>query len=200
MEKQQVVVIGGGETFDTHKDYLKFLREDMKYDPYKVRKTGWKENLQKDLGHRFEVLSPSMPNKLNAKYQEWLIYFEKVVPYLIGNEPVFVGHSLGGLFLLKYLSDHYFNTTGVMLVSSPSDVRDKEGYADFSSGNHWGSLKNLHIFHSHDDKIVTPHHAYMTNQMIGGELHWLEGRGHFIHDSHFPELVAAIREVSRSHS
>jgi predicted alpha/beta hydrolase family esterase len=49
---------------------------------------------------------PQMPSPDNAHYNEWLIVFKKLlecIPYT--EETIFVGHSLGGCFLLKALSD-----------------------------------------------------------------------------------------------
>lgn len=202
MSKQQVIVIGGGETFDTPEDYIKFLRLDMKFDPlkYSTRKSNWKENLSKDLGRRYEVIYVAMPNKLNAKYKEWEIYFDKIQPHL-RNGVIFVCHSLGGIFLLKYLARNGVgcHVAATIFVSSPTDIDDRPGYADFylqgihPSRSHLGQI---HWFHAPDDIIVTCHHSYMGQMMYGGELHLLPKRGHFIHEQHFPELLSVIRKVA----
>lgn len=206
--RQQVIVIGGGETFDTHQEYMAFLRDTLRFDPYKKRKPGWKENLQKDLGRRFEVLAPSMPNKLNAKYEEWATYFDKVLPYIKEGSPIFVGHSLGGLFLMKYL-DWYqvqtyqaFTPMATMLVATPWAKEPVSGFADFGIENvHGVALGEPHVFHSHDDTIVPySDNAINVRMWTGAHLHEMNGHGHFVHDSHFPELVSVIRKLSRARS
>ena len=50
---------------------------------------------------------PSMPNKQNAAYDEWSIWFEKYFAYL-KDDVILIGWSLGGMFLAKYLSDKPF--------------------------------------------------------------------------------------------
>ena len=46
-----------------------------------------------------------MPNSMNARYKEWKIMFNKFLPFF-KNNLVLVGHSLGGIFLAKYLSEN----------------------------------------------------------------------------------------------
>jgi len=102
--KKQVIFIHGGGNFDSYKSYLSFLRRD-KFDINELKKKKWKDSLDKDLGSKFEVLMPKMPNSSNAKYLEWKIWFEKLLPF-INQEVIFVGKSLGGIFLAKYLSEN----------------------------------------------------------------------------------------------
>lgn len=206
MNKQQVIVIGGGETFDTHEEYLHFLKYKMIFDPAKKRKLGWKENLQKDLGRKYEVINVAMPNKLDAKYEEWKIYFNNVVPRL-NPGTIFVGHSLGGLFLLKYIGESsgiYRVLSGLMLVSTPFALRqgesswNAEGFADFPLDLEWKiDLDPIHMFHSNDDTIVPVSKSSMILSSDEIHKHTFENRGHFIHDTHFPELVSTIRAVAR---
>jgi predicted alpha/beta hydrolase family esterase len=73
-----------------------------------------------------------MPNTMNAKYGEWKVWFEKYFSHIHGIEHhasakttleriaekkehekdlkklVLVGHSLGAIFLMKYLSESGF--------------------------------------------------------------------------------------------
>lgn len=201
--KRQVVVIGGGETFDTYEDYLRFLELDLKFNPETQRKPNWKENLQKDLGRRYEVVHLSMPSKLNAKYLEWNIYFRKVLPHL-RDGVIFVGHSLGGQFLLKYLSENInikAEIGGLLLVASPCSVGKMPGFADFNcdTGNEvCVEEEKVHIFHSVDDTIVPIETGAMRltdTTETGSHRHRFTDRGHFIFDKHFPELVRVIRSL-----
>ncbi|HRZ30232.1 MAG TPA: hypothetical protein P5274_00975 [Candidatus Paceibacterota bacterium] len=105
--KTQVVIIHGGDTFETQEEYLNYLKsyriENLNY----FRKKSWKGSLQERLDDNFDVITPQMPCKLNAKYEEWKIWFNKLLP-LLNNKVVLIGHSLGGIFLAKYLSDNGF--------------------------------------------------------------------------------------------
>src|SRR5690349_14685507 len=98
---RQVLVIHGGYSFSSYDAYLNDLRtsrivyERLKYLP------DWKPWLAKELSD-FDILLPSFPNKQNAQFDEWSIYFEKLIPFF-GDDIQLVGHSLGAIFLAKYL-------------------------------------------------------------------------------------------------
>ena len=77
--KQQVLVIRGGETFSKYNDYISYLKNrEISLDNLKTKK-GWKNRMETDLGEDFEVFLPEMPNKRNARYLEWKIWFEKII-------------------------------------------------------------------------------------------------------------------------
>src|SRR3989344_3659970 len=104
--KTQIVVIHGGDTFDTYEQYLSFLKNyKIDFERFRENKKDWKATLAEKLGENYEVISHSMPNKRNAKYIEWKIWFEKFIPFL-NPEVILVGHSLGGAFLAKYFSEN----------------------------------------------------------------------------------------------
>lgn len=197
--KRQVVVIGGGETFDFYKDYLRFFSR-LKFDPYEKRASNWKDSLQKDLGNKYyEVIKLSMPNPLNAQYEEWKIQFRKLLPYLRDNV-ILLGHSLGALFLVKYLSENRFllKIKGLLLVACPhggllSNLNDFVLEADLRR------LRNLkipiHFFHSMDDQVVRYYEGKDLAHTTKATLHSFKKRGHFIFDKHFPEVVEVIKSL-----
>ncbi len=73
--KKQVILIHGGETFDSYEKYQTFLQERMVFDPQKEREKEkrWSRQLGNELGDGFEFIRPTMLNKYNAKYAEWKI-------------------------------------------------------------------------------------------------------------------------------
>ena len=102
--KKQILVIHGGDTFATQEEYLSFLRNyEINIERYKTNTDDWKPWLREVLGDEYEVILPAMPNKFNARFDEWKLWFEKITPFL-NDEIVLIGHSLGGAFLARYLS------------------------------------------------------------------------------------------------
>lgn len=79
--KQQIVVIHGGEAFNTYKEYIENLRS-FKFDLRRMKTKGWKSRLGDHLGKKFDIIAPRMPNPDNAKFKEWKIVFEKLIPHL----------------------------------------------------------------------------------------------------------------------
>src|SRR5690606_1226274 len=106
--KHQVILIHGGDSFNSYNEYLNALKTwPAKKDWFLPRQNDWKDNFQSDIGHNFEVFRPQMPNKQNSKYAEWRIWFERMFPFL-DDGIVLIGHSLGGMFLIKYLAENKF--------------------------------------------------------------------------------------------
>lgn len=199
--KKQIVVIHGGDTFNTYDEYISFLKGFV-IDSLDYFKGGsWKDSLGQSLGESFEVIAPKMPNKFNAKYAEWKIWFEKLLP-LLDQEVIFVGHSLGGIFLAKYLSEHTQNKIikAVFLLAAPYDEKDTdESLADFSLPesleNFEKQVSSIYLYHSKDDPVVPFVDVEKYKKALpNAVLHVFEDRKHFNQEV-FPELVEAIKNL-----
>lgn len=202
--KTQAVVIHGGETFKTYNEYLTFL-EGLSLDfdeEYGVQKRGWRTRLPEELGEGFEVILLRMPSKLNAKYVEWKIWFDKHIPFL-KNDLIFVGHSLGGLFLAKYLSEEEIPValSATFLVAAPFSEEGLEGsLADFvlpkSLDKFREQSERIFIMHSEDDFVVPFEHSLKYREYLPNAQHIaFKDKGHFLQES-FPELVQRVKEIT----
>lgn len=199
--KQQVVVIHGGDAFETYEEYWKFLQSYEITLDNGAQSKGWKDTLQVTLGGEYEVIRPRMPNATNAKYAEWKLWFEKYIPFL-RDDVILVGHSLGGVFLAKYLSEEQFfkRVRSTHIVAAPFDIDEGRRVVEFSlpvSLERFSQQGGIVFFyHSVDDPIV----AYteilkFKNAVRDSRALTFEGRGHFLQES-FPELIENIREFS----
>jgi len=196
--KKQVILIHGGSTFDTYKDYLLFLK-NLKIDLNRYRRTKWSDSLRKDLGSRFDVLLPKMPNPMNAKYDEWRILFKKITS-LLDNNVILIGHSLGAVFLVKYLSENKFpkKILATLLVSPPYDDKGmEESLGDFILPKSLDKLNKqggkIFIYQSKDDKVVPYFHLEKYKKALPDAIiREFKKRGHFDQPK-FPELIKDIR-------
>ena len=106
--KKQIVIIHGGSSFKTYKDYIQNLKkQEISIENLKFQKR-WKDGLSAELGDDYEFLTPRMPNRENARYEEWKIWFNRIEK-ILDDEVILIGHSLGGSFLTKYLSKNTFS-------------------------------------------------------------------------------------------
>lgn len=196
MKKQQVVLIHGGDSFKTYDDFLNSLKN------WEVSKTkflprhDWKTTLDKRLGDEFEVLAPQMPNKSNAKYSEWKIWFERLLPF-VDDAAILVGHSLGGMFLARYLAENNFpkKIKALHLVAAPhNNTADCEDFRlPDSLSNIEDQVKNIYLYQSKDDKIVPfSELAVFEKALPSAKSQIFEDRGHFKQDE-FPELIENIK-------
>lgn len=204
--KKQVLVVHGGETFKTYDEYLDYLRGyELDFSASQKREKRWKDLLQEDLGDGYQVILSRMPCPRNAKYLEWKIWIEKYFPYLT-DDVVLIGHSLGGIFWLKYLNENEFpvGIGQVHLIAPP--FGDKNGNHDYLDGFVLDSekLKNnvgrklagrLFFYHSLDDPIVPFTDMEKYKKLLpGAKFFVFQDKGHFITDD-FPEIVENIKKT-----
>ncbi len=201
--KQQILIIGGGTTFSTYNDYLNYLKNtNIDLERLKNQKS-WKDDIDKKLGKNFEVFIAQMPNRTNAQYQEWKIIFEKILP-LLDNNLILIGHSLGGIFLAKYLSGHNIvsKIKSLILISAPFDeANTDESLGNFrlnSSISKLNQYKKIYLIHSQDDKVV-PFCQVKKYQKIlpKAKLISFKNKGHFNQPT-FPGLIKIISSCKAS--
>lgn len=200
--KQQIIIIHGGDTFNTYKDYISFLK-NREIDLDRLRlKRDWKDTLSEELGENFDVLSPRMPNGTNARYKEWKIWFERIIPFL-GKDVIFIGHSLGGIFLAKYLSENTISKTikATILVAAPfDDANSEESLTDFKLPSSLAKFSEqsgiIYLIHSKDDPIVSFEQFGKYKQALpNAKTTTFNNREHFNQEA-FPEIIKLIRALS----
>lgn len=197
--KTQIVIVHGAMAFDTYEEYIAYLKS-IELTLEKINKVSWKDRLQSNLPD-FEVIYPKMPNSLNARYAEWKIYFEKLFPFL-GDEVILLGHSMGGIFLTKYLSENDFpkKIKGLFLVAPPYDNQYcKESLADFVLQVGFEKLikqaPRIFIYQSKDDPEVPYQDAENYQKSLpNAKVTWFEDRGHFL-GGDFPEIIEDIKSL-----
>lgn len=200
--KQQVFVIHGGTAFDTYEEYISYL-QNKEVSLEKLQSRDWKMNLQDNLGDGYEVYLPKMPNSQNAVYKEWCIWFEKFLP-LLDDGVIFVGHSLGAVFLAKYLSEHTVmkKIKATLLVAPPFGRDLGEPLPQFSITVPLAMFQEqggkIVIYHSKDDSVVDfAELAHYQEQLTTIEAKTFEDRGHFNMED-FPEIVEEVRTIGKS--
>jgi predicted alpha/beta hydrolase family esterase len=205
--KKQVVYIHGGDSFSEHEDFLQDLRtKTIRSLPGTESNKFWTETLQEDLGEDFELFKLAMPNKQNAQYEEWKIWFERHFEYS-RDGVIFVGWSLGGMFLAKYLSEEIFpvQIKSLYMLGAPCGVCVDESGNDCGSfqfapeilQNITKNVQNINVWHSKDDFVVPYEHALDYKKHIEkATLATFEDKNHFLLAG-FPELITDIKNLDR---
>lgn len=194
---KQVIVIHGGTTFASYDTYLDYLsRKTVSIDRL-LPKSSWKDSLQQALGEDYLVLTPSMPNSTNAKYGEWKLWFERITE-IITDDCILIGHSLGGIFLAKYLSECEFprRIKATILIAAPYDDESDEDLADFKltgvSSLFQQQAGKILLFYGEDDPVVSASESEKYRQALPeANIHQQAAPDHFVRER-FPELVRAI--------
>lgn len=194
---KQVIAIHGGDAFPTYEEYIEYLKRE-EVDPYRGK--GWKANLPAALGEEYEVLQPRMPNPMNAKYVEWKIWFEKFFPYLKENV-ILLGHSMGGIFLAKYLSENEFpkKVTATFLIAAPFEDDGGRPIVEFNLPASLEKFQEqggkIFLYQSADDPVVNALEVEKYKKALPlAEVRMFSDRGHF-NQEEFPEIVEAIKAL-----
>ena len=199
--KQQILLIHGGTTYKSYDEYFESLKNKIPKLEWILSRRDWKNELQDQLGENFSVYAPQMPNKQNSQYEEWKILFEKIVDLLDENF-ILIGHSLGGAFLAKYLSENNVNKKikKTFLIAAPFDnegMIDEPLYSFLRKGN----LKNferqageIFIYQSKDDFAVPfDHLKKYKKELANANIREFKDRNHFLQES-IPELIVDIKK------
>lgn len=197
--KKQILAIHGGDAFATYEEYLANLKA-KEIDIQNPFYSDWKRNLAGVLGEEYQVILPRMPNAQNAKYEEWKIWFEKHIPFL-EDGVMLIGHSMGGIFLAKYLSENDFprKISATFLVAAPFDDEWARKTVEFMLPQSLTKFEaqggQIFLYHSKDDPVVdfgelAKYQAAIPN----AKAHIFEDRQHFNQES-FPEIVDAIKSI-----
>ena len=206
MEKQQVFYIHGGESYESHEDFLdRLLVRDIRDLPSAPKYTKWTKTLADELGEEYEVFMPQMPNGMNAKYVEWKIWFERHFEYL-HDGVIMIGCSLGAMFLYKYYSENQlpFKTKELILMASPvpellpAEEKDCGDFVYLMADLNKLIKQSQHItiMYSKDDFVVPYEHALKYKEVLPeAELVTFEDKNHFLVEE-LPELVERIRDLS----
>ncbi len=200
--KKQIVVIHGGDTFDSYEEWFEYLKaKKLDFEKMKASHKEWKALLQDKLGEEYEVILPQMPNKQNARYKEWKIWFEKMIPFF-EQTVIFIGHSLGAIFLAKYLSENTYpkKIAATFLVAGPFDTRD----CDYSLGDttlptdlsHFEKQGgSIFLYQSKDDPVVPYVDVEKYKNKLPNAIERIfDDRGHFPQQD-FPEIINDIQSI-----
>ncbi len=194
---KQVLIIHGGSSFKSYQAYRTDLEHmQLNYDRL-LPQQKWRTWIAEQMPEA-DILLPTMPNGYNANYDEWVIYFEKILPFL-NNDVRLVGHSLGAMFLVKYLHDHVLThkVRQLILIAPGYDDESSEEPGSFKISSAKGlddSASEIHFFHSKDDSIVPyTELAKFVKDLPGASYHRFEDCGHF-NDTTFPELLRLLKK------
>lgn len=191
---KQILIIHGGDSFLTYEEYLDNLKNtSIDYERLKPKKN-WKDLIVEKIQDA-DILLPGMPNSSNAQFEEWKIWFEKILPFL-HDDVRLIGHSLGAMFLAKYLHSNTLKMPVKQLILvAPGYDEDVLGYGSFAVESAKGlekSAEEIHIFHSKDDFVVPfSELAKFQADLPTAKVHIFNDRTHFL-DDNFPEIIELI--------
>lgn len=174
---------------DSKEEYFEMLKS--------INKEGWHwllwlkdELVKKNILAQISI----MPEAYNPEYKAWKEMFES---FPLDEETILVGHSCGGGFIVRYLSENNIKVGKVVLVAPwlDPDKYLKTGMFDFEiDENIVAKTKGITIFSSTDDmQEVQDSVEILKNKIKNIKIVEFKNYGHFCYNDmkthEFPELL-----------
>lgn len=128
-----------------------------------------------------KVHIPQMPGNYFPKLDEWLKMIESFQP---DESWVLIGHSLGGVAILKFLENADRPIAKTILVATPRAAMHFGALDNFFEGGFdWGQIRThcpkFEILSEDNDPAVPLEHGQKYAKNLGGRLHTISGFSHF---------------------
>jgi pimeloyl-ACP methyl ester carboxylesterase len=153
------------------------------------------ESLRRELGDGYEVHYPLMPDEHEPTYAAWSAAVRRELTEL-ADDPVVVGHSVGGTILVAALAEQRpeREPAAIVLIAAPFVGPGGWPGDEFELAGDLGARlpreAEVHLFHGLQDETAPPAHAELYDRAISqAQLHLLPGRDH--------QLNGDLREVAR---
>jgi len=158
----------------------------------------WLDEKLTALGH--QVLRFNLPNTDAPVQGKWLKEIKKQVGY-INDKTLFVGFSLGGVAILRFLEqlEEEMKVGGIFLLGSPTDDLGYTELKDFFKTDfNWEkiktSVKKSFVYSSTNDDVVPADHAQKLAAELSADLKIIPNAWHFT-VSEAPELLTDITKT-----
>ncbi len=142
--------------------------------------------------------TPEMPEPFQPNYQLWKSEFER---YPVDKDTILVGHSCGGGFLVRWLSENKQTIKKLILVApwmDPSN-RSTDSFFEFEIDPQLADrCQSIEILISDDEDVEGVQESVQTlsQSFPKAHLHQFSGMGHFTFDpmgtEKFPELLDLV--------
>lgn len=161
-----------------------------------------KEALEKKELH---VIVPKFPTPEGQSLASWIEVLNKYKEY-INEETIFVGHSLGGMFLLKVLEQLEKPVYAAFFVAAPVGVRPIKYYdSDYAFTQFqfdWDAIttkaEHFFVYHSDNDPYVSLGNGEALAKKLGVKLTFIPNAGHINAESGwttFDKLLQDIQQI-----
>ncbi len=150
----------------------------------------WLPWLQKQfLLENIEAQTPELPAAYRPDYARWSHTFSQCP---VDSSSVLVGHSCGGGFLVRWLSENTVSPRRVVVVApwmDPDRNHCTQGFFDFTIDRNLPRRTDLHLIYSDNDSNEVDRSVETIRSRLSPlSVHLIEGGGHFVGISQFPIL------------
>ncbi|MBI2334563.1 serine hydrolase family protein [Candidatus Daviesbacteria bacterium] len=152
-----------------------------------------------------QVFVPQFPDPREGnRLEDWLKVLEQYKAY-INENTILVGHSVGGLFLLRVLERLEKSISAAFFVSTPIGVRpilffdSDERFSGFEFD--WDKIrkgaKQFRVYHSDNDPYVSLANGKELAKQLGVELTLVTNAGHLNAESGYTKFDLLLEDITK---
>jgi len=151
-------------------------------------------------GHK--VYIPEFPTPKGQSLKAWL---EVLQPYedKINKDSILIGHSLGGLFLLRVLERLQTKVKMAIFVGAPIGIKPIKFYEndekfsgfDFTWQKITTKADQFIVFHSDNDPYVSLANGELLAKKLGTNLNFIPNAGHFNTASGYTKFEELLKRI-----
>ncbi|MDO8638721.1 MAG: alpha/beta fold hydrolase [Candidatus Daviesbacteria bacterium] len=158
-----------------------------------------KKELEKE---GYQVFVPRFPHPKNHTLADWLNVLKSYKKY-INEETILVGHSLGGLFLLRVLERLEKPVSAAFFVSAPVGIKpilyydsdEKFSGFEFNWENIRKKAKHFSVYHADNDPYVSKRNGEGLAKHLGVDLTFIPNAGHFNTESGYTKFDQILQDI-----
>ena len=151
-----------------------------------------------------KVIVPQFPTPENQTLGNWLTILKSYEKFY-NEKSIFVGHSLGGSFLLRVLEKNNIKIKAAFIVAAPIGVLSIKNYEadklflgkDFAFD--WKKIKNrcrkFFVFHSDNDHYVSLGNGKEISKKLNTKLIFIPNAGHFNRSAGYTKFDALFVKI-----
>lgn len=146
------------------------------------------------------VYNPDFPNTNKPSYTEWKKFFEENLLPKVNKDTLFVAHSLGPTFLVKYISENDLKIKTALFVSpavrkNPDLPEIDEFFENLNLPRVKKSIDDIHIMYSNDPYIPQEDFKYLISELEAKNIH-IDGKEHFTQNENSNlEAVSILNDI-----
>ena len=165
MKPNKIIIIHGFES-NSHEHWFMAAKEKFENPP---------------AGGGFKVFVPDMPGAFFPKKDDWVKVITEFNP---DKNTVLIGHSLGGVAILRYLEIASRKVAQAILIATPFEAMKFGAIENFFDGGfEWEKIKNnaadIIVLNEDNDPAVPLEHGQQLAQKLNAQLIVQPGYVHF---------------------
>lgn len=165
----------------------------------------WLKEQLEEKGHTVFVPQFPSPPIVAAKIDEWFDVLKEYEEH-INEDTVLIGHSLGGVFMLRVLEKLEHTIKAVVFVGTPIGIRPILYYDRDNSFSgfdfNWNVIRskseNFMVYHSDNDPYVDLANGEELAKHLGTELTFIPNAGHFNAKAGYTEFEDLLEKLART--